>query len=110
MVYCDKCGKQNEDGVKFCINCGANLYPRERKEKEEDSCFGTREKDEDTCFGLPHGGAIAGIIFGALIIVCGFALILNQNIWEWIPRLLLVVFGVVLVAGAIYSLRRKSGI
>ncbi len=27
MIYCPQCGKENEDNVKFCGNCGSDLHP-----------------------------------------------------------------------------------
>lgn len=30
-MYCEQCGKHNEDGKQFCYNCGSSLIPVERK-------------------------------------------------------------------------------
>lgn len=30
-MYCEQCGKHNEDGKQFCYNCGAPLIPVEKK-------------------------------------------------------------------------------
>ncbi|RLI47337.1 hypothetical protein DRO61_08030 [Candidatus Bathyarchaeota archaeon] len=32
MVYCTKCGKQNEDDVMFCIDCGFAINPEKKKD------------------------------------------------------------------------------
>ena len=79
MVYCTKCGTKNEEDATICVKCGASLAAapagrseRRRQEKEEQECFGSRqEKGEQECFGLPHGGAIAGLVFGTIIIIAG---------------------------------------
>lgn len=31
MVYCPKCGKENEDNALFCQNCGTRIKPKENK-------------------------------------------------------------------------------
>jgi uncharacterized membrane protein YvbJ len=59
MVTCTKCGANNKDGDKFCANCGANLH----------SVGKSYERNRDECFGLPNSGAIAGLVFGLLIIL-----------------------------------------
>ena len=35
MVYCAKCGKQNEDNVEFCVDCGAAIYIERRGRKRD---------------------------------------------------------------------------
>ena len=111
MVYCPKCGTQNKEDAKFCVKCGAELYPEKRAEKrEEDTCFGPREKRvEEECFGIPHGGAIVGIIAGVVIILIGMAIALGvQNVERWIWPFILVVGGLLIIIGAIYGLRRRQ--
>lgn len=109
MVTCTKCGTENVEGARFCVSCGTALYPKERREKEEDTCFGREKRVEDECFGLPHGGAIAGIIFGVFIIILGLAMFLGQDIWELIGPFAAVIIGILIVLGAIYRLSRKPG-
>ncbi|MCW4020570.1 MAG: zinc-ribbon domain-containing protein [Candidatus Bathyarchaeota archaeon] len=108
MVYCTRCGTQNEEGARFCVNCGASLYPKKRGEKEEGTCFGPKEPEKEECFGLPYGGAIVGIIFGVFIILLGFATWLGYDIWRLIGPSAAIVIGILIVAGAIYGLRRRS--
>lgn len=31
MVYCSKCGKENEGNASFCQNCGTRIKPKENK-------------------------------------------------------------------------------
>jgi hypothetical protein len=105
MVYCPKCGTQNEDTAEYCIKCGASLqtgtYTSRRYE---------RRKAEEQCFGLPHGGAIAGIAIGLIILIWGILLIAEQSGWIsntidfWV--VILIVIGVLMIAGAVYRMSR----
>jgi ABC-type Fe3+-siderophore transport system permease subunit len=64
--------------------------------------MGRRERDE--CFGLPNSGAIAGIVFGILIIMWGLSTLFG---WEInIMAFIVTIFGALIVAGAIYRLTR----
>jgi len=110
MVYCPKCGVKNAEEAKFCVKCGAELYPEKRMEKREDTCFGPREKGvEEECFGIPHGGTIVGIIVGVAIILFGMAIALGvQNVERWIWPFILVVGGLLIIIGALYGLRRRQ--
>ena len=111
MVYCTKCGAKNEEGVEYCIKCGANLWVSrekrlERRAKEWGEQFGRRAEKE--CFGLPHGGAIVGLIIGTIIILLGVSLVLGIEIWDYLWALIIIVIGILIVAGTIYSLSRRS--
>jgi len=107
MVYCSKCGTQNEDTAEYCVKCGANLqtgtYAARRYE---------RKKAEQECFGLPHGGAIVGLSIGVIILLWGvFTLAQQIGLVEESPSLwfiILIVFGVILIAGAIYGITRTK--
>jgi type IV secretory pathway VirB2 component (pilin) len=60
----------------------------------------------DECFGLPNSGAIASIVFGLLIVIFGLSWVFG---WEInYMAYFVVVFGVLIVAGAIYKLTRKN--
>lgn len=122
MVYCTKCGTKNEEDATICVKCGASLAAapawrseRRRQEKEEQECFGRRrEKGEQECFGLPHGGAIAGLVFGTIIIIAGLLYALQEwnvieeidsnHIWPFV----IIIFGILVVAGAVYGYSRRS--
>ena len=63
---------------------------------------------ENECFGLPNGGTIAALVFGFIIVLVGLTLFLrttydiNIDIWP----LILVIIGVLILAGALYKRRR----
>ena len=110
MVYCTKCGTKNEEDAAVCVKCGASLagLPAWRRERRR------REKEEQECFGLPHGGAIVGLVFGAIIIIAGllFALqewnVIKEIDWNHIWPFIIIIFGILVIAGAIYSYSRRS--
>ena len=100
MVRCASFGIENKDDRKFCANCGASLS----------SITKSRRKKEDKCFGLPNSGAIAilliVIVFSLLIGILGLSWVFG---WEInYMAYFVVVFGVLIVAGAIYKLTRKK--
>jgi hypothetical protein len=66
---------------------------------------------EGECFGLPHGGMIAGLVFGIIIIVVGLGLFLQQsgyiaNFWSLFWPFIIIIFGILVLLGAIYGRRR----
>ena len=107
MVYCTKCGTKNEEDAVVCVKCGASLADRPAWRRE-------RRRKEQECFGLPHGGAIVGLVFGAIIILAGFIFALQEwNVieeidWDLIWPFIIVVFGILVLAGALYGLSRRS--
>jgi membrane-bound ClpP family serine protease len=63
---------------------------------------------EDECFGIPHGGTVAGVFFGLIIMLVGISL-LSQEVFgfqvPWWP-FVVILFGVLIIVGAMYSRRR----
>jgi hypothetical protein len=96
VATCTKCGTENVEGAKYCVNCGASLGRMERRER--------RPRDE--CFGLPHGGAIFGLFIGALIILWGLSEVFGWEIEIWTYAIIII--GLIIVAGAIYGLTRRG--
>ena len=112
MVYCTKCGSKNEDDAEVCVSCGASLHAPRRVVKRrgnDDECFGSRgeKRFEEECFGLPYGGAIVGIIFGIIILVFGFAWLTGIDIWENIGPVMVIIVGILIIAGVIYGATRR---
>ena len=107
MVYCPKCGANNEVEAKFCVKCGASLFPERGRERRRDGCFGERRQREEECFGIPHGGTVAGIILGIFIIIIGLGIATGRDIGGWIGPSVIIVFGLLMVVGAIFTLSRR---
>ena len=99
MVYCTKCGTKNEEDAAVCVKCGTSLSTRPTGRHE-------RKRAEEECFGLPHGGAIAGLIIGIIIILVGVSWVTGFE-WEFFWPVVVIIFGILVVAGAVYGLRRR---
>ena len=56
---------------------------------------------------MPYGGVIIGIIIGLFIIILGLAQLAGQNIAAYIGPFILILIGVLVLAGAIYRLSRR---
>jgi uncharacterized membrane protein YvbJ len=106
MVYCSKCGTQNPDTATVCSNCGASLYTVGQQYPGSDREHYRRVEGE--CFGLPNGGLIASIIIGLIIILVGFSLLYNYNIWSFIWPFFLIIIGILILAGALYRRQRYT--
>lgn len=97
MVYCHKCGTNNEEGTEYCVNCGVALYPERGRRRQSE--------ERDMCFGLPRGGAIFGLFIGIIIILAG----LNE-LYGWqidLGPFAIIVVGILIATGAIYGLSRR---
>jgi LPXTG-motif cell wall-anchored protein len=109
LVTCQTCGTINEEEAQFCAKCGAALYATEKTRGTRTDCFGGPGGPEDECFGLPYGGAICGIIVGFLIILWAISYFVPafQIIGAYTGPIFLGIIGVLLIAGAIYSISRR---
>ncbi len=102
MTYCTKCGFKNKDEAEYCIKCGAPLKTVDQEGRR------VRRRQENECFGLPHGGAIAGLIIGILIILWGLSqvtMIFPEDFQFW--WLIIIIFGVLIIAGSLYRFSRR---
>ena len=101
MVVCPKCGTKNEENAKYCGQCGANLetgaYPSRRH----------KHKREEECFGIPRGGTIVGLAIGVIIIFWGLTMLIPE--WKDIPisTFAVIIFGILILVGALYGLSRR---
>jgi len=117
MVYCTKCGTQNEDEADICVKCGTSLRisHTENRNWEDRLERGAEELGEraerfgrsmeNECFGLPQGNSIIGIIFGLIIILFGV-----RDLYDWnidLGPYIIIIVGVLIAAGALYS-RNKT--
>lgn len=104
MVYCTKCGAQNPDDARVCTQCGASLYAfeAERVRRREPECFGIEN--------IPRVGTVIGLVLGIFIIVAGLLWFLKEAWiiprWVEIWPFALIMFGILIIIGAFYGMRR----
>lgn len=103
MVYCDSCGKKNEDDAEYCSKCG-NPLKGENMSRREDHRY--RQRNE--CFGLPYGNIIVPIIIGVILILVGLSSVYGFHLWTYLWPALIVIIGILIIAGAIYSTRNRD--
>jgi predicted membrane channel-forming protein YqfA (hemolysin III family) len=66
---------------------------------------------ENECFGIPRGGTFFGLAIGLIILLSGVIWFLQQqeiisrNVEVW--PFAVMIFGVLVVVGAMYGLRRR---
>ena len=131
MVYCRECGTKNDDTAEVCVKCGTKLHTRREKSLEKRAeewgeevgksvgewgeRFGKRAEEwgesfgkraEKECFGLPYGGTIFGIVIGIIIILVGISMMPGIDLRVW--PLMLLIFGVIIVAGSLYALKQRG--
>jgi len=100
MVYCTKCGTKNEEDTVLCVNCKEPLGSSQTVRHE-------RRRKESECFGLPHGGSIAGLVIGFIIILWGVTSVFDIDFGSYLWAVVIVIFGTLMVAGALYSMSRR---
>lgn len=99
MVYCEKCGTENEENTMICKNCGASLeryhptYRRKDRNWNEDLCFGRRDRK------------IWPLIIGLFIILIGVSNLLEDQYywarWDNIWPFFIIVIGLIVITNAI---------
>jgi len=101
MVYCTKCGTKNEEDATVCVKCQQPLGSHHVGRRE-------RRRAEDECFGLPHGGILVGLIIGVIIVLWGLSSLLDINFGTYLWPFIIIIFGTLIVAGALYKYTRRS--
>lgn len=98
MVYCWKCGAENDDDDVNCKSCGTPLrrFPRRRY---------TRWFEDDLCFAPRRTFHLWGVFFGLLIILAGVVSLLEGFVWwaSWdkIWPFMVILFGLLIIANAL---------
>ena len=100
MVYCTKCGTKNEEAAALCTKCKEPLNAQQTVKHE-------RQQKENECFGLPNGGSIGGLVIGFIIILWGLSSVLDFDFDGHLWTLVIIIFGTLMVAGALYSMNRR---
>lgn len=100
MVYCTKCGTKNKDDAVVCVKCKEPLGSHPPIKHK-------RRRKENECFGLPNGGAIAGLVIGLIIILWGVTQIFGEDFGEYLWPVVIVIFGTLMIAGALYTMSRR---
>ena len=101
MVHCVKCGATNPDDAEFCSKCGSSMRAGGESKR--------LKRREDECFGLPQGGSIFALFIGLVIVIAGIAFFLEEYYGievEWWP-FIVIMFGVLVLAGALYGMRKR---
>ena len=111
MVYCPKCGTNNEEGAQFCNKCGASLTSAKREyDKEcEDRC-------EEECHAGPRRPSLFwGVILFliGLWIVFEFGLKNIQGMPTWISNfnfgwVIPVIIGLAIISVAIRMITKRD--
>ncbi len=76
MPFCQKCGKEYEEGARNCPSCGTALDGTVDVRRVV-----SRDREEQMCFGL-SGGALPGLVIGAIIIIVGVTSVFGGNFGE----------------------------
>ncbi len=110
MVYCTKCGAQNQPEAQFCLSCGASLTgpPAAARRDWENEC-------ERECEKGPRGGSV---IWGIIIILVGiyvlweFGLKNVQGLPQWVYDfqfwwVIPVLIGIAIIVGGLRLAMRK---
>jgi hypothetical protein len=67
-----------------------------------------RQRERDECFGLPGGNIIVPLIIGVILILAGLSSIYGFQYLQYLGPALIVLIGLLIIAGAIYRARRKN--
>jgi uncharacterized membrane protein YvbJ len=121
MVYCSKCGTKNDDKAVYCVKCGTKLdgstknWDQRLEEGTEEfgksmeewgEQFGKRF-EEGECFWLPNAGLAFGLFIGIIIILIGVVALAGFEFWSSFWAIIIIMFGALILGGAIYSLTRE---
>jgi hypothetical protein len=91
MVYCTKCGAENEDDAINCKSCGEPL-----KETYTPRRYRRQRRDDDICFG-PRGGSWIGLFIGLMIVLAGLSELLPSVSWDRLWPIPVILLGLLIV-------------
>jgi len=99
VVYCTECGARNPDDAKFCVKCGAALYPERSPGRV------SHGRAREMCFGVPVSGRIWGVVFGLVIVLWGLSDLMGRRLNFF--AILAIVFGFAILSGALKGSSRR---
>ena len=118
MVICSKCETKNEEAADYCVKCGAKLevsrgesWDKRMEKWGEDFGKGAEEWGED--FGkraekdMLNVGVLFGLIIGIIMILVGIAWFSGIEVMQYFWPLIIIVFGLLILSGVLYSLIRR---
>ncbi len=97
MVYCTKCGTENDEDALECKNCGAPLKPSAYRYRRNDwdmdnACFGGRSR------------TVWPMIIGVFLIILGASTLLDDVFWwasfDTLWPLFIIAIGLLIVTNA----------
>lgn len=98
MIYCWKCGAENDDEAVSCKSCGAPLRPTPRRAYR-------RRVEEELCFRPGRGVHLLGVFLGLLIIFAGVISLLEHYFvwasWERLWPFVVILFGLLIIVSAL---------
>ena len=118
MVICSKCETKNEDDAVYCVKCGAKLEVSreeswEKRMEKWGEDFGRSAERWGEGFGrqaekeVLNVGVIFGIIIGSAMILAGIAWFSGMEVTRYFWSIIIIVFGLLVLAGVIYGLLRN---
>jgi uncharacterized membrane protein YvbJ len=97
LVYCSKCGTENEENALECKNCGASMKPPAYRHRRNDWDM------ENDCFGGRSRTAWPMLI-GVFLIILGASTLLDDVFWwasfDTLWPLFIIAIGVLIVTNA----------
>ena len=108
MVYCHECGTKNDDDAEYCSKCGTSLKDSDDRDERYRRRRERRHRHRNEFFGLPNGSMIVGLLFGILLILFGLSSFYGVELWRYIWPAIIVILGILIVAGAISNYARRN--
>jgi len=74
LVFCSKCGAENEEDATACKECSVSL-------RRPSTRVYRRRRGDDLCFGSRGGFNWFGLFIGCMIILAGLSQLLQGTYW-----------------------------
>jgi uncharacterized membrane protein YvbJ len=118
MVFCTNCGAANDETAAYCAKCGIKFEVSEKDSWDKrmerwGEDFGKRAEEWGEDFGrradkeLSKIGVIFGLLIGVIMVLVGIAWIAGIELTQYFWALIIIVFGLLVLAGSIYGLKQR---